>query len=66
MIRQMQPSYHLDDQCITAIFDVCVPGAAERLQRERDAWKEDATIESLAENNRLLIIRPGGALRLLS
>jgi hypothetical protein len=44
-----------------AIYDVRVPGATERLHRERGAWGEYGDIEALDQNHYVLIVRPGGA-----
>lgn len=45
------------------VFDVRVPGAAERLISERAAWREDAKIELLGPDHAALIVRAGGAAR---
>jgi hypothetical protein len=47
------------------IFDVRIHGEAERFDRERTAWGDDAEVEMLDRDHPALIVRPGGALRLL-
>ena len=47
-----------------AIYDVRIPGAAERLHNERAAWQEQSDIEALDQNHFVLIVQPGGARRL--
>lgn len=42
------------------IFDVRVPGVAERLRRERTAWQGQSDVEALDQDHYVLIIRPGG------
>jgi hypothetical protein len=49
---------------ITIVIDRRERGAEERLRRERRAWGPSATIESLGYGRVVLIVRPGGALRL--
>jgi hypothetical protein len=46
-------SYELD------IFDLRIPGAAERYWSERMAWREAGDVEMLDEDHALLILRPG-------
>ncbi len=45
-----------------AIFDTRLPGVAERLHRERAAWRGDAELEALDPDHFVLIARAGGAL----
>jgi len=47
------------------VFDLRIPGEAERFERERDAWGEDAKVEILDCHHRVLLVLPGGARRLL-
>ncbi len=49
---------------VSVLFDLRHPGTVERLSRERAAWRGFETVEHLTENHRVLIVRPGGALRL--
>jgi hypothetical protein len=49
---------------VIVLFDLRIPGVAERLHRERAAWQEQSTVEALDEQHFVLIIRPGGARRL--
>jgi hypothetical protein len=46
---------------ILTIYDVRVPGVAERFDRERLGWGEAADVETLDLDHPVLIIRPGGA-----
>jgi hypothetical protein len=46
------------------IFDVRIPGAAERFHRERRAWAEDGDVEMLDKYHPMLIVQPGSARRL--
>jgi hypothetical protein len=45
------------------IFDVRIPGTAERFHRARLAWGESAEVEMLDLDHPVLVIRPGGARR---
>jgi len=47
-----------------ALFDLRIPGVAERLHRERAAWQEQSEIEVLDKDHFILIVYPGGAERL--
>ena len=53
------------EYCLT-IFDVRIPGTAERLHREREGWGDDADIEALDQDHYALVVKPGGARRLVS
>ena len=44
---------------ILVMFDVRIPGVAERMHRERAAWRPPATVEALGRNHFVLIVRPG-------
>ena len=46
------------------IFDVRIPGAAERFHGERWAWAEAGDVEMLDEDHPVLIVQPGSARRL--
>ena len=50
--------------CLVVIYDLRVCGTVERLQLNREACREDATLERLYTDRVALIIRPGGARRL--
>ena len=43
------------------IFDIRIPGVAQRLHRERTAWQRHSDIEALNQNHYVLINRPGEA-----
>jgi hypothetical protein len=49
---------------VAVLFDLRIPGVAERLHRERAVWQEDAEIEALDQDHFVLMVRPGGARRL--
>lgn len=57
-------AYHEGKTETFVIFDVRIPGAADRLHSERAAWGEYGDIEVLDKNHFALIVRPGGAQRL--
>ena len=46
------------------LFDLRLPGTADRLDRERAAWQAQSDIEALDENHFVLLVWPGGARRL--
>jgi hypothetical protein len=54
----------LTEECVLTIYDLRYLGSAERLHRERAAWREQAVIEALDEDHFVLIVRPGRAGRL--
>ncbi len=47
-----------------SIYDIRIPGATERLHRERVAWQEQSNIEAIDDDHFVLIVYPGGAERL--
>ncbi len=47
------------------VFDVRAPGGLERLLSERAAWGEDAAVELLDPDHAALIVRAGGAARMV-
>ena len=49
-------------ECMVVLFDLRLPGIAERLRREQAAWQEQSDMEALDENHFALTVRPGGAL----
>ena len=49
---------------ILVAFDLRVPGSRSLLSAFRRAWGSSATTESLGYGRAVLIVRPGGALRL--
>ena len=55
-------SYRGTEQRTLTVFDVRIPGTAERLHRERAAWAGSGDIEALDQNHYVLIARPGGAM----
>ena len=55
------PSYHEGKTETLIIYDVRIPGIAERFHRERAAWGEFVDIEALDQHHFILVIRPGGA-----
>ena len=48
---------------IPVLFDYRYPGAADRLRRECSGWRGFANVEKLDAEHDVLMIRPGGALR---
>jgi len=46
------------------IYDIRIPGAAERLHRERAVWQEQSEMEAIDKNHFVLIVYAGGARRL--
>ncbi len=61
--RQLYPS---SSEGMVVIFDLRLPGAAERLHRERAVWQEESDIEALDKDHFVLIVQAGGARRLVS
>jgi hypothetical protein len=59
--KQLYPS---SSQCMVVLFDLRLPGVADRLHRERAAWQGQSDIEALDENPFALIVKAGGTLRL--
>lgn len=47
------------------VFDIRAPGVVERLLSERAAWGEDAAVELLDADHAALIVRAGGAARMV-
>jgi len=50
---------------VMIMFDLRIPGAAERLHRGRAVWQEFTDIEAIDENHFVLVIQPGMAKGLL-
>ena len=59
-------SYHEGKTETLVIFNIRIPGAADRLHSERAAWGECGDIETLDQDHYVLIVHPGGARRLES
>jgi len=64
----LQAEYHNPDfgfsdgeSGVVVVFDTRIPGIAERLHRERAAWRENADIKALSPDHLALIVKPGGA-----
>lgn len=57
--------YRRSSHQLIAGFDLRDPEAAAALDRQREAWHGDASVEVLDKEHRVLIVRPGGARRLL-
>jgi hypothetical protein len=49
---------------VRILFDLRIPGSAERIHLERAAWQERSDIEALDEDHFVLIVRPSGSARL--
>lgn len=52
-------AYRNSGEYTLIVFDLRVPGTAERLRRELSAWKGSATVEVIDGDRRALIVRPG-------
>jgi hypothetical protein len=55
--------YPSSSEYIVVLFDLRLPGTADRLNREHAAWQAQSDIEALDENHFVLLVRPGGAWR---
>lgn len=53
--------YPKPTKTIVVIFDLRLPGSADRLHRERSVWGEHSDIEALDQHHYVLTVRPGGA-----
>jgi hypothetical protein len=49
---------------MVVLFDLRLPGVADRLLRERAAWQGQSDIQALDGNHFALIVKAGGARRL--
>jgi hypothetical protein len=49
---------------VTVLFDLRIPGAAERLHRARAVWQQRSDIEAVDEDHLILILGSGGGARL--
>lgn len=56
-----EPLYPIQTEGIVIIYDVCIPGAADRFHEERAAWQECGDVEALDTDHFVLVVRPGGA-----
>ena len=56
--------YPSSSNYVLVLFNLRLPGTADRLERERAAWQAQSDIEVLGENHVVLLARPGGARRL--
>jgi hypothetical protein len=56
--------YPNNSQCMVVLFDLRLPGVADRLHRERATWHGQSDIQALDENHLALIVKAGGARRL--
>lgn len=61
MLAPLDQSIPDSDERTVAVFDVRIPGVAERLHSERAAYREHGDIEALDHNHYVLIVRPGAA-----
>ena len=52
--------YPDSSEYMVVLFDLRLPGTADRLHRERAAWQKRSDIEAVDENHFVLIVRPGG------
>jgi hypothetical protein len=63
MYAPQEESYPNEQPSMWALFDLRLPGVAERLHRERVAWQEHSEIEVLDRDHSILIMYPGSAER---
>jgi hypothetical protein len=63
MLTPRKP-YRNNAEFTLIIFDLRIPGAAERFRRERWAWAEAGDVEMLDEDHPVLIVQPGSAWKL--
>jgi hypothetical protein len=56
--------YPNDPRSLTVLFDLRRPGAEERLVREQEGWRNFARVQRLGSDHAILVMYPGGALRL--
>jgi hypothetical protein len=52
--------YRNAPKSIVVLFDMRIPGGAERLHRQRASWGAYGDIEALDQDHYALVIRPGG------
>ena len=60
----MQSLYPTSRPETLVLFDLRIPGIAERLHRERTAWQEYSDIDALDKDHFALVIYAGDAGRL--
>ena len=58
-----KPLYPNSAEYVIILFDLRLPGTADRMDCERAAWQAQCDIEALDENHFVLLVRPGGARR---
>jgi hypothetical protein len=56
--------YPISQEFTLVVFDLRIPDAAERFQRERWAWAEAGEVEMLDEDHPVLVVHPGSARRI--
>jgi hypothetical protein len=56
--------YRRDAEFTLIVFDLRIPGGAQRFHHERRAWAEAGDAEMLEEDHPVLIVQPGSAWRL--
>jgi hypothetical protein len=56
--------YPISQEFTLVVFDLRLPGAAERFHRQRRAWAEAGDVEMLDEVHPVLFVKPGSAQRL--
>jgi hypothetical protein len=66
MYAPQEESYPKELQSMWVLFDLRIPGVAERLRRERAAWQEQSEIEVHDKNHLILIMYAGIVRRLAS
>jgi hypothetical protein len=48
---------------VRILFDLRIPGSAERIHHQRALWQERSDIEALDEDHFILVIRPDAAVQ---
>jgi hypothetical protein len=65
MNQESRSPYPSVSKTIVALYRVSDPDTANRLRRERAGWLDSAEVERVSDDRTMLIMRPGGATRLL-
>lgn len=60
------PFYTSSSECIIVLFDLRESKAAEELHHARAVWQGDSDIVALDQDHFVLVVRPGGAQRLVA
>jgi hypothetical protein len=63
MLTPLELAYPNSEPYEVVLLDDRIPGIAERLHRERAAWRADADVEMLGLDHAVLPFKPGGVQR---